>query len=302
MAWKCAQCGTIHGSNPSQCRSCGHPILSLASPSEVRENAEGIDSPEAMNLDDVSSGTSSTESNFSGARSPDVALDGSIDREEPEPIEPEPTPSTDGEILTTRRAIIGTLGLGALGAGGAVATGRIDVPGDPGGAAVDTGEGAVERIRDIGPAIGEKWDREVAVQAAYERTDAARETEGWTALPSSDALEAVAQEFAERMVAEDFFAHEAPDGSTVEDRYRRSGISCDRSGEVLAQTYWLHEFERDGETIVYNEPAELGTGVVEGWLDSPPHRELVLNPEFVRQGIGMAKTTDNVVYAVQNFC
>ena len=104
MAWKCKQCDTIHGSNPSACRNCGHPIMTPASPSDLRKHADGVDSPEAMDPDEIKSPGSIEDPDFSEARSPDVAVDGSIGSEETEPIEREDE-GTSGIVAWLRAAV-----------------------------------------------------------------------------------------------------------------------------------------------------------------------------------------------------
>ena len=78
MYWRCDHCGTIHTQNPRECRRCGHGVFAPVSAAELERHSEGTEAPEAMT--DVPTYGSASES--SGVSGPDVALDGSVQREE----------------------------------------------------------------------------------------------------------------------------------------------------------------------------------------------------------------------------
>lgn len=86
-------------------------------------------------------------------------------------------------------------------------------------------------------------------------------------------LLAVASGYARRMVAEQFFAHVAPDGSSLETRLGVIGYEPDMAGENL---YW-------GEAAMAT-PAQA----VQGWMHSEEHRQNLLDPAFRRVGVGIA--------------
>lgn len=69
------------------------------------------------------------------------------------------------------------------------------------------------------------------------------------------------------MARESFFSHEGSDGSSVGERAKRAGF----------------EWRVIGENIFagYDDPLR----VVEGWMDSPPHREMILTPSVTHVGI-----------------
>jgi uncharacterized protein YkwD len=47
---------------------------------------------------------------------------------------------------------------------------------------------------------------------------------------------------------------------------------------------------------------EIASQVVNGWMNSPGHRENILNARYDREGIGIAVSSDGKVYVTQNFC
>ena len=79
-----------------------------------------------------------------------------------------------------------------------------------------------------------------------------------------------AQMKAEDMAKQQFFAHTAPDGTVAWDYFKKVGYAYEIAGENLAIT---------------NETAEA---VINGWLNSPTHRENLLNSHYKDFGIGMA--------------
>ena len=86
-------------------------------------------------------------------------------------------------------------------------------------------------------------------------------------------LARAAAHFSTAMVRQGFFAHVSPQGSTPGERARAAGYP----GGAL------------GETIGWGAGA-LATpaAIVQGWLESPPHRAIVLGPGFRRIGLGVA--------------
>jgi uncharacterized protein YkwD len=86
--------------------------------------------------------------------------------------------------------------------------------------------------------------------------------------------------YSARMVAENFFAHVSPDGSTLVDRLTAARyIAPDGDWTV-------------GENIAWGQ-GDLGTprNIVVAWMNSPGHRHNILTGEFTQIGIGIALGT-----------
>lgn len=84
-------------------------------------------------------------------------------------------------------------------------------------------------------------------------------------------LDQVARNYSRLMAEKNFFSHYGPKGESVADRVRGAGIFYLVVGENLAKSGG------------YNRPA---TVAVEGWMQSPGHRENVLRPVFRESGVG----------------
>lgn len=102
-----------------------------------------------------------------------------------------------------------------------------------------------------------------------------RATVGAKALASNPQLEASAQAYARRLVAERFFSHVAPDGSDFFDRLSRSG-------------YANAQFVAGGENLGWLGGAATPRAMVKAWLGSPAHRANLLDRRLRDSGIGVA--------------
>jgi uncharacterized protein YkwD len=90
------------------------------------------------------------------------------------------------------------------------------------------------------------------------------------------ALENAANRYTARMVAERFFAHLAPDGSSPLDRLIAAGLSFLHGSAI-------------GENLGYGQGGlETPGSMVQMWMDSPGHRANILTGAFRAIGIGVA--------------
>ena len=92
-------------------------------------------------------------------------------------------------------------------------------------------------------------------------------------------LQASAQVKAQDICARSYWDHIAPDGTTPWDLMRENGYQYSKAGENLAKGF------------------ETDAGVVNGWMNSPPHRANVLHESFSEIGIGVA-TCENGEHVV----
>ena len=84
------------------------------------------------------------------------------------------------------------------------------------------------------------------------------------------------------MARRGFFAHEAPNGDGSGDRMKEAGYDWSRYGENIA---------RGQESV---------SEVVRGWMNSPAHRENIMDCKLHQMGIGLAFDGDEA-YWVQDF-
>jgi uncharacterized protein YkwD len=99
-------------------------------------------------------------------------------------------------------------------------------------------------------------------------------------------LVAIARSYSRRMAEEGFFSHTDPEGRTVFERVKESGIKFSQLAENLL-------------TIKgYLNPVPPG---VEQWMSSERHRLNILNPEYRYAAIGAWVDRNGTVYFTQIF-
>jgi uncharacterized protein YkwD len=110
--------------------------------------------------------------------------------------------------------------------------------------------------------------------------NAERAQAGLPGVREQEQLTRASADFSAQMVAERFFAHDAPDGTTLTQRLNRAGY--------LGQPgSWLV-----GENIAWGE-SYLATpaAIVRAWMNSPPHKANILRVDYEEIGLGIALGT-----------
>lgn len=107
--------------------------------------------------------------------------------------------------------------------------------------------------------------------------NAERTKRGLPRLRDNTRLETAAERHSLDMVRRSFFAHDSPTGASPSDRVKQTGYLRGARGWSV------------GENIAY------GTGgyatpqsIVDGWMDSPPHKRNILHRGFAEIGVGVA--------------
>jgi uncharacterized protein YkwD len=133
---------------------------------------------------------------------------------------------------------------------------------------------------DVGPVpeSDDEWQDEPATDAEaravlLQRINALRERQGAGAVIPDEILERVAQRWAERLAAENFFAHVGPDGSDLKARLAEGGYPYAAAGENLGAA---------------RGPLAAHFGIEH----SPGHRRNLLEPDHQHLGIGIARRDD----------
>ena len=114
------------------------------------------------------------------------------------------------------------------------------------------------------------------------------------------------------MADRDYISHYSPEGHGFLDRYEDDDFYCGiRIGNTIYQgaenihqdnlyssiTYWNEIPSYD-----WNTQEEIARSTVQGWMNSSGHRENILTSYWESEGIGVAISSDDKVYATQNFC
>ncbi len=118
-------------------------------------------------------------------------------------------------------------------------------------------------------------------------TNQHRVKHGKQALVENKKLDRSAQVKADDLLKRQYFAHEAPDGTAIDDLVRDQDYSYIKIGENLALGNFLSNAD-----------------VVTAWMNSPGHRANILDSQYTEIGIGVARGLYEghmVYFAVQHF-
>ncbi|HSX46937.1 MAG TPA: CAP domain-containing protein [Patescibacteria group bacterium] len=111
---------------------------------------------------------------------------------------------------------------------------------------------------------------EMSASSLLSSTNAQREQNGVGDLQLNSELTAAAQAKANDMIARNYWSHNTPDGQEPWVFFDNAGYKFQKAGENLA-----YGFATSSETVT-------------GWMNSPPHRENLLDTAFVDVGFGFA--------------
>lgn len=126
-------------------------------------------------------------------------------------------------------------------------------------------------------------ERQAFERAILREINRERRSRDLGGLSMSEPQRELAREHSKDMARDGYYAHEAPDGRTFLP-------PCRPSGEVL--------YISEGP---YLDPERHAEWVVEAWLESPEHKEIILSPRWTSAGIGSSYTGGDE-YVTGNFC
>jgi len=157
-------------------------------------------------------------------------------------------------------------------------------------------------------------DKSKLEKQVHQLTNQYRIQNGLNALSWDDKLSNVARSHSQDMASRNYFSHETPDGKSPTDRGISQGYKCQKVIGILIYSgiaeniYQNNLYDKVWTTngiptsYDWNTLDELAHTTVDGWMDSPGHRENILTKTIDKEGIGVAIASDDKVYITQNFC
>jgi hypothetical protein len=109
----------------------------------------------------------------------------------------------------------------------------------------------------------------ISVDAIVKLTNDRRQTQGLDALKVNNKLSESAKEKAQDMFAKNYWAHNAPDGTTPWYFFKNVGYNYLYAGENLARDF--------GES----------SQVIQAWMDSPTHRDNIISGRYTEIGVAV---------------
>lgn len=141
------------------------------------------------------------------------------------------------------------------------------------------------------PEMFSNVDRKDLEETIHRLVNGERKEHGLNSLEFNEDLAYIARIRSQDMAVKGYFAHEEPDGDTLIDRLREYGYDWNSTGENLVKP----SVHPDTPIVTIAERA------VSGWMESPPHRENILVPDFNVEGIGAYVTDHYTIYITQIF-
>ncbi len=154
-----------------------------------------------------------------------------------------------------------------------------------------------------------KLEKQVHLLTNQYRTQHGLQTLSW-----DDNLSNIARHHSQDMASRNYFSHDTPEGKDPTDRGTSQGYHCQKIVGILIYSGIAENIFQNNvyDTVWYtngiptsydwNTLDDLATSTVDGWMDSPGHRENILTKTYDKEGIGVAISSDEKVYITQNFC
>lgn len=121
----------------------------------------------------------------------------------------------------------------------------------------------------------------------FELVNGERQKYGLNELRWRADLAELARNYSNKMAQNDFFGHFEADGASVVERAKALKIKhWNKIGENLFECENLNDFD---------------SFAVEKWMESPTHRQNVLDGDWTAAGIGIAASNDGKIYITQVF-
>lgn len=149
--------------------------------------------------------------------------------------------------------------------------------------------------------------------AVHNLINAEREKAGLETLMWDERLSNIALNHSKDMAINDYFSHINLDGENPTERGLEDGYVCRKDygtyytfgiAENLFQTWLYSSVIYYGGKTSYNwlSVDDIASKTVQKWMESPGHRQNILNQGYTYEGIGVAVSNSYKVYITEDFC
>jgi uncharacterized protein YkwD len=137
-----------------------------------------------------------------------------------------------------------------------------------------------------------------------------RQNQGLLSLQWDASLATIARKHSEDMAKNNYFSHYNLQGLDPTARGSEAEYSCYKNYGSYYTTGIAENIFQTSQTTTYNgimvhdviPMEEIAQSTVNGWMNSPGHRQNILTSTYDREGIGVAIASDNKVYVTEDFC
>ncbi len=123
--------------------------------------------------------------------------------------------------------------------------------------------------------------------ALLNETNLVRQKNGLSRLEFDPQLALAARQHALEMATLNYFSHQSPTAAS-----KTPAMRVARAGSAVVAI---------GENLALVQPGNVAKASIEGWMNSPAHRENLLNPQYTHVGFGTATNKHGMEIAVQVF-
>jgi uncharacterized protein YkwD len=148
----------------------------------------------------------------------------------------------------------------------------------------------VHQTKPVAPPPGITYLAKVE-DLVFEMTNQARVAKGLAPLARDDELGNAARSFSNDMLVHGFFDHDTPDGLPFEQRLPNQ------------YRHWVYDMGENiwsGSGYNISNTQEIAKDIINDWLNSPGHRENMLDPSFTHLGVGVS-ARHHTIRATQEF-
>jgi uncharacterized protein YkwD len=142
----------------------------------------------------------------------------------------------------------------------------------------------------------QKYLEDITVKI-HELVNGERTSRGLTPLAWNSKIALASLNHSNDMANRGYYEHDSPEGLDFTYRYSQVGFNC-----LIDLGY---QYSLGAENLMYMEGyhgvESVARSTVDGWMNSPGHRENMLTPYYQSEGIGVARS-GNEIYVTQNFC
>lgn len=189
-----------------------------------------------------------------------------------------------------------------------------NVPQDPVATTVETIKNIPKKIQETPLSNKPVIDQLLLEKQIHHLTNQYRTQNGLAELAWDDNLAVIARNHSQDMATRNYFDHDNPQGQDPTDRGIAQGYRCHKIvGNLIYEGIAENIFQNNlYDTVWYtngiitsyewNSQDELAETTVDGWMDSPGHRQNILTKTYDKEGIGIAISSDDKVYITQDFC
>ena len=131
---------------------------------------------------------------------------------------------------------------------------------------------------------------------------------GLDELEFDEELATIARLHSKDMAEKGYFSHYDLSGNGFEYRYQQANYNCTNSSYIGAENLFQNN-SIESTTYIngipfpeYSTQQEIETTTVEGWMDSPGHRDNILIQSWKKEGIGIYIASNGDILITQNFC